>query len=179
MRSLRFTSLYSLNLSYKTFIRRNFHKKCNNLQISSNSVLTILRYQNFGWSEFASLVKWSNRYKIYRTRCYSQNNANRITLRLLVLPQFEIKVLDIVSSLCFASLFFLQNLEFKTAGTRNYLQNAADCICWAMLVCLYFNIKVLDKVSSLRYGSLRSDNLECRYILEQTNTVKMQQTAYR
>ena len=75
--------------------------------------------------------------------------------------------------------FFLQNLECKTAGTRNYLQNAADCICSAMLVCLYFNIKVLDKVSSLRYGSLRSDNFECRYILEHTNTVKMQQTAYR
>ena len=155
-----------------------FPSKCGNLHVSSYSVSTILRYQNFRWSEFASLVKWSNRYKIYRTRCYSQNNANHITLRLLVLPQFEIKVLDIVSSLCFASLF-LQNLECKTAGTRNYLQNAADCICSAMLVCLYFNIKVLDKVSSLRYGSLRSDNLECRYILENTNTVKMQQTAYR
>ena len=75
--------------------------------------------------------------------------------------------------------FFLQNLECKTAGTHYYLQNVADCICAAMPVCLYFNIKVLDKVSSLRYGSLRSDNFECRYILEHTNTVKMQQTAYR
>ena len=40
------------------------------------------------------------------TRSYGQNNANCITLRLLVFPKFGFKVLDIVSSLCFASLIF-------------------------------------------------------------------------